>query len=259
MINVYQSPGLDVAIDILRKSIASKHLIVIFGKCTVDYQGRSESRLTSGERMIIIKQDGALLVHRPVGYSPVNWQPNTSVIEVKKTHDNKLVVMAVRSRPREIVWIYFDEIYLIIVGKLVDTGEFIMYLDEHEIRDLLYENPWVIEEGLKITGKEKKLGSGYADLFGIDKNGTPVVIEIKRITAGREAALQLYNYVEYYRKVTGVKPRGILVAPVVTASAVETLEKLGLEWREISIQKLWKMKKTKMRKHGTLTEFFEKK
>ncbi|ABN70393.1 protein of unknown function DUF91 [Staphylothermus marinus F1] len=258
LIKTYINPTLSEALEIISKAVSSKELTIIVGECSVDYQGRSESRLTLGERVIIIKQDGAFLVHRPTGYSPVNWQPATSIIETRLDKD-KLIIMAVRRKPRETIWVYLTRIYTIITGKLVDNGEFIMYMDEHEIRDILYEHPELIEEGLKIIEKEKKIGEGYADLFGIDARNTPVIIEIKRVTATREAMLQLYNYVQTYQKQTGVKPRGILVAPTITSSAIESAYKLGLEWKEINLQKIWKYRKNKNIKHGTLFDFLKNK
>ncbi|MCD6301443.1 MAG: endonuclease NucS [Staphylothermus sp.] len=248
----------DQCVEVIKNAIRNKELLIIFGKCTVDYQGRAASKLTEGERFVIIKQDGAIIIHRPTGYSPVNWQPNTSVIEVVE-RDNKIVITAIRNKPREIVWVYFSEIYGVIHGKLVDLGEFVMYMDENEIRDILYENPELIEKGLRFLEKEKSIGNGYADLFGVDKNNTPVIIEIKRISASREAVLQLFNYVKIYENMTGVKPRGILIAPNFTSSAIESIHKLGLEYKEINLQLLWKYKKAKEAKHGTLLEFFQKK
>jgi RecB family endonuclease NucS len=251
-------PDMDHAEEAIRRAIRNKEVLVIIGFCSVDYQGRSESRLTGGERLIIVKEDGALLVHRPTGYKPVNWQPSTSIIEVKRSND-KLIIMAVRDKPREIVWINLSRINVLFHGKLVDMGEFVMYMDEHEIRDILFENPHMIEDGLRILEKEKRIGDGYADLFGIDAKNRPVIIEIKRVSATRDAVLQLYSYVmEYYRQ-TSIKPRGILVAPTITSSAVESARKLGLEWKEINLQKLWRLKREKeSRSRGTLLDYIRK-
>lgn len=243
---VLVKPSLEEAYRVLREAVRNKELIVLSAKCYVDYRGRSESRLTGGERLIIVKPDGSLLVHRPEGYKPVNWQPESNIIEVRMEGD-ELLLKSIRGKPREIVWIYMSNIKLLYTDKLVDTGEFTMYMDEHEIRDILYMYPEIIEEGLRIKYKEYPIGKrGYADLFGIDRHGRPVIIEIKRITASREAVLQLYGYVVEYERITGRRPRGILVAPMFSAKAIEALERMGLERREINLSKLWKLKsKTK--------------
>lgn len=247
---------LDDIVNELRKAIVNKELIIIIGNCSVDYVGRSESRLTEGDRLVIIKQNGALIIHRPEGYSPVNWQPETSIIEVKSTGD-KLVLTAIRDKPREIVNVYFSKIHTVIHGKLVDYGEFVKYLDELTMRDLLFENSDLIEKGLKIIEKEKQVDQGSIDLFGYDQRGKPVIIELKRVTATREAVYQLYSYVQSYVEKTSVKPRGILVAPSFTASAIEALSKLGLEWREIDLKKLWSLKREKEIKHESILKYMD--
>lgn len=244
----------EIIVNELKKAIAMKELIIIIGNCTVDYIGRSESKLTEGDRLVIIKQNGALIIHRPDGYLPVNWQPETSVIEIKNIGD-KIVLTAVRNQPREIVNVYFNKIYNYLHYKLIDHGEFVKYLDESTMRDLLFENPDLIEKGLRIIEKEKQIEYGSIDLFGVDKNGKPVIIELKRVTATREAVHQLFNYVKNYMNKTSVKPRGILVAPSFTVSAIETLGKLGLEWREVDLRKLWSLKKEKDVKHESLLRF----
>ena len=249
IIGILESPIYKEAASLIKKGVASKATVIVLGKCSVDYIGRSESRLTEGERIIIIKEDGAFLVHRPQGHSPVNWQPETSAIEVRET-DLGLEITAVRRSPREIVSVFLPSIYFVMAVKLKDKGEFIMYLDEHEIRDLLFEKPELLEEGLTIVEKEKRIQSNLIDLFGYDKQGRPVIIEIKRVTASKDAVLQLYRYVGLYHKYYGVKPRGILVAPQITQAAIESIEKLGLEYKAINIQKLWNLKKNLMKKRS---------
>ncbi len=258
-LEVIRDPSLEEALSFIREALRKKEYLVVFGECTVEYEGRGFSRLTSGERMFVVKQDGAVLLHRPEGYSPVNWQPSTASIEARILHSGELLIVAIRSKPREILRVYFKSIGAAIKGKLTDTGEFVMYLSEAEIRDMIYEDPGLIEEGLRITEKEKPIDIGYIDLFGYDSSGRPVIIELKRVPASREAVMQLYNYIVHYKKKYGITPRGILVAPSFYRSAIDTAEKLGIEWKEINIQKLWKKKKSIEKKEmNTLDRFFKR-
>ena len=90
-----------------------------------------------------------------------------------------------------------------------------------------------------------------------------MIVEIKRVTASKDAVLQLYRYVESYMKSYGVKPRGILVAPSLTQSAIEAANKLGLEYKQVNIQKLWEIKKqiygSRLHAGRTLLEFLKEK
>ncbi len=258
-LEIIEKPSLEKALSCIKKALNSRDYLVVFGECYVEYEGRGSSRLTSGERMLIVKQDGAVLLHRPEGYSPVNWQPSTSSIEVRLLHDGKLLITAIRSRPREILRIYFTNIEAVIKGRLNDNGEFVMYLSEAEIRDIIYDNPEILEKGLRIVEKEKPIDIGYIDLFGYDINGNPVIIELKRVPASKEAVRQLYNYIVQYKKKYGIRPRGILVAPTFYKSAIDVAEKMGIEWKEINIQKLWRTKKKSREKEmSTLDRFLKR-
>ncbi|MEM0198795.1 MAG: endonuclease NucS, partial [Desulfurococcaceae archaeon] len=92
-------PELEDVLQFIRRALLEKSTVVIIGECSVDYEGRGSSRLERGERIVVIKQDGAMLVHRPTGYSPVNWQPSTSVIEVTYKPEVGLLLHGVRDSP----------------------------------------------------------------------------------------------------------------------------------------------------------------
>jgi len=258
-LKVYSGDSLEELVEVLKIAIARRSLVIILGECRVDYEGRAASRLELGERVVIIKQDSALLVHRPHGYSPVNWQPSTAIIEVTFKPSVGLVLHAVRDRPREYLTVVFVRVGLVVIGELVDQGGFTMYLEERDMRDILAENPWIIEEDLRVLGVEKPIGEGYVDIYALDKSGRHVLVELKRITATREAALQLYRYVEVYRKEHGETPRGILIAPSFAPTALETLTRLGLEYRYVDLKRLWELFKKRESKRVSLQEFFTKK
>lgn len=257
-LETYSNISLEELASVLKSAIARRSLVVVFGECRVDYEGRAASRLEPGERVVIIKRDGALLVHRPDGYSPVNWQPSTATIEVAFKPRIGLLIHAVRDRPREYLTIVFTRVDLVVVGGLVDHGEFTMYLEERDMRDVLVENPWLIEDGLRILEVEKPVGDGYVDVYALDASGRHVLVELKRVTATREAALQLYKYVEAYKKERGETPRGILVAPSFAPTALETLAKLKLEYRYVDLKKLWELLKKKSSRRTSLQEFLKK-
>ena len=254
-LKIYSGDSLEELVEVLKIAIARRSLVIIFGECRVDYEGRAASRLELGERVVIIKQDGALLVHRPHGYSPVNWQPSTAIIEVAFKPSVGLVLHAVRDKPREYLTVVFIQVGLVVVGELADQGEFTMYLEERDMRDILAENPWIIEEDLRVLGVEKPIGEGYVDIYALDKSGRHVLVELKRITATREAALQLYRYVEVYKKEYGETPRGILIAPSFAPTALETLTRLGLEYRYVDLKKLWEFFKKRGSRKVRLQEF----
>lgn len=257
-LKVLENPDLETAASTLKSAILGKYLVIVAGECRVDYEGRAASRLEPGERLVIIKQDGAILVHKPTGYSPVNWQPSSSIIETVYRPGIGLIVHAVRDKPREYLTVVFTKVFLLVAGRLVDVGEFTMYIDEKEMRDILAENPSLIEEGLRVLAVEEPVGDGYVDIHAVDNVGRHVLVELKRVTATREAALQLYKYVEAYKVERGTTPRGVLVAPAFSPTALESILKLGLEYKYVDLRKLWELLKKKQDKRTTLVEFYKR-
>ena len=97
--------------------------------------------------------------------------------------------------------------------------------------------PEIIEKGFKPITYEKKIEPGFVDVYGIDKDGKFVVVEIKRKTAGREAALQLAKYVESIKTRVNREVRGILAAPRLAKGAQRLLTILKLDFKPLDPRK----------------------
>lgn len=78
------NPTVGEAESAVKEAIAQHKTLLVVGNCWVDYLGRARSTLEPGERILMIKGDGSLLVHRPVGYEPVNWQPPGCIFHTQK-------------------------------------------------------------------------------------------------------------------------------------------------------------------------------
>jgi len=225
------------AAERIREGIRSKTLVTVVGLMEVFYEGRAASTLGLGERLLIIKQDGSLLVHRPTGYEPVNWMPLGSKIDVVE-RDDKLVIEARRISPEELLRITFHEIYAVHAFKLNDSAEFAMYATEEDMKRAILLEPSLIERGFKPIEDERRVSrSGFIDVFGVDSSGNLVVVEIKRRNATSEDIKQLVNYVKGIEKEFGKKPRAIIAAPGIQKSATRDLTTYGVEFRCITPKK----------------------
>ncbi|MEM4021434.1 MAG: endonuclease NucS, partial [Nitrososphaerota archaeon] len=179
------------AAEKLREGIRSRSLIVLTGLMEVFYEGRASSSLGEGERLLLIKQDGSVLVHRPTGYEPVNWQPPGSLISVI-VKDGVLVIEARRLSPEEILRVVVKKVYSIESHKLEDSADFAMHATEEEMKRAILLEPSLIEEGFKPIEDERRAGrAGFVDIFGVDSSGNLVVVEIKRRNATSEDVRQL--------------------------------------------------------------------
>ena len=185
-----ENPAIDEAAEFIKGAFSERKAVILVGNCWVDYTGRASSKLEPGERIIIIKDDGSVLVHRPSGYEPVNWQPPGCLFQTRVKGD-MLRIRAVRRKPAESVNISFNKIHLLSAMRLVDRGEFSLHASEADMQRAILVDPSIFEEGFAPISYEKKVEPGFVDVYGVDKAGRLVVIELKRRTAGRDAVLQL--------------------------------------------------------------------
>ncbi|UCD13770.1 MAG: endonuclease NucS [Thermoplasmatales archaeon] len=219
------------------KSKPDKTILLLVGDCMVDYRGRARSLLDWGERMVMIKEDGTVLVHQPVMREPVNWQPVGSKTEFKINKDKQLVMRSRHNRPPEKMKITFRKIKSIIVSKLRDKATLVISGMETDVVNQIITDPKIIEDGLRINKREKHVKSGLIDLYGFDKDHVPVVIEVKRSIANISAVQQLRMYVNDVKKdVKKANVRGILCAPRIPDMVKKLLSDYGLEWHEVERQ-----------------------
>jgi len=248
------NPNVTDAEMAVKDAISQRKTLLVIGNCWVHYLGRAKSKLEPGERILIIKEDGSVLVHRSVGYEPVNWQPPGCIFHVLAKND-VLEIRAVRRKPAESVKVYFDKIYMVSALSLVDSGRFSLYASEGDMQKAILLEPSLLEEGFKPISYEKKVEPGFVDVYGVDKSGKLVVAEIKRKTAGKGAALQLAKYIDAVKGRANREVRGILVAPNIAKDVQRLLATLGLEFKALDPRKCAEiLKRTEARK---LEAFFK--
>lgn len=234
-------PKLGEAEEFLRDFLPCGKMILIVGSCIVDYRGRASSTLTRGERIIIIKSDGSIQIHRSNDVSPINWQPPGCIFHTN-LYGDKLRLRAIRAKPREVVDIIFDSIFLLAFFDLVDEGEFSLHASEMDMQRAIRLHPELIEGGLRIISFERHIDPGFIDLYGLDSMGRLVVLEIKRRVADKSAVLQLARYVEEVKSRSPYKEvRGILVAPRLARGVQTLLSSLGLEFKSLDPEKCSKI------------------
>jgi hypothetical protein len=231
-LSILKEPPLADAMIVIEKAFAQRKTIVIAGICHVTYAGRANSTLEDGERLLIIKSDGSLLVHRPTGYEPVNWQPAGSVFHVE-VKDDKLEIFGVRQKPRESVRVQFSSLFMVSSLCLQDSGEFILHASEDDMHRAILLKPALFEEGFKPISWEKHVEPGFVDIYGEDKDGKLVIIEVKRRTASKENVLQLAKYIEPIKAKVNRDVRAVLVAPTLAKDVQALIVSLGLEFKAL--------------------------
>jgi endonuclease len=216
-------------------SLGSGRLLQAVADCEVAYQGRARSMLHRGDRIVLIKPDGTLLIHTASKAKPVNWQPPGATFHAA-LEDGRVVLTAYRPKPEELVKVTFHAIHLLISLPLRDEAALALVGSEADLQELLFARPDLVEAGFRPNRRERHSERGFTDLDGDDAVGRRLVVELKRTTAGIKEAQQLWRYVEPLRTRRDV--RGLLIAPRVADKARAFLRNHELEWKELDWERL---------------------
>ncbi|MFD1566157.1 endonuclease NucS [Halolamina litorea] len=217
------------ALSALSAAFERGDMVTVFGRCTVEYDGRAASSLGRGDRLLILKPDGTALVHTDEQRTPVNWQPPGSEHRAA-VRDGRLRVRSERENPDERLDVRFEQVHQVSALPVTGGRTVDVYGSEEDLRQRILDDPDLVEPGFQPEATERETAAGPVDVFGHDSEGRPVVVELKRRRVGPDAAGQLGRYVEALEREfpDGVEARGVLVAPSVTDRARELLAEKGL-------------------------------
>ncbi|WP_121822895.1 endonuclease NucS [Halostella salina] len=231
-----RNPSAEEALATVEDGVAAGALVTLFGRCTVDYDGRAASQLGPGDRHVMLKPDGTILVHTDEGQKPVNWQPPGCTHEPSLTEAGELRVRSVRSSPDEELVVAFERVDQVSAFDLTDGHELAVEGTEEDLRQRILADPKLIEDGFAPLATERETPAGAVDIYGEDADGRTVVVELKRRRVGPDAVGQLGRYVDALERSlhADASVRGLLVAPSVTDRARRLLEEKGLEFVALS-------------------------
>jgi len=209
---------------------------LIVARCEVAYTGRLNAYLPESTRLLMLKDDGSVLVHADAGgYKPLNWMTPPTVLE----QDEDTIVVRKRAGRSE------DRLEIRLLAVLSDVthdmGEAAgLQKDgvERDLQLLLAGQPEQIEPGLRLVKREWPTDVGPVDLMCRDVDDGWVAVEIKRIGT-IDAVEQLSRYLDCIR----VDPartgcRGVLAAQSIKPQAVALAESRGIDCVEVDLELL---------------------
>jgi hypothetical protein len=196
---------------------------ILVARCEIAYHGRASTRLGSGDRVILFKEDGALCVHADNGFKPINYMAGPTTVSEEGD-----VIRVYRPASDESLVIVLHEVYEDSSRPLADDAVLEREDAELQIHRLLERAPHTIEPGLVVLDRERFTDTGPIDLFCRDVDGRTVVVEVKRTRAVAAHVEQLTRYCERVDLDPAHKPcRGILVAPEIAPQAQVMCEARG--------------------------------
>ena len=183
---------------------------VIVARCAIGYTGRLITRLGSGDRVLLFKDDGSVVVHALRGAKPINYMPGPTVVN---EHEDVIDVRRLDSEESLLIvleQVHSDDDY----SALEDDAVLEREGRELEIHQLLALAPEVIEDGLVVVGRERATAVGPVDLVCRDSEGRLALVEVKRVRAVVAAVEQVVRYREQVLGDPGISDvRALLVAP----------------------------------------------
>ena len=241
-------PDLSQACQSIQAALSRGQLVAVVGNCKVQYEGRAASKLSEGDRLLLIKKDGTFLVHQSTGMNAINYQgPGANVTVELGTDPNSprdktpthLIVTASRklsNNARESITVRFNSVLFCNAFSLQDDSQLKLFGTEKELSGLLMQDLSLLEPGLLPLQQESGVRKGNIDILARGKDGSLVAIEVKRRDAGLDAVTQLARYVQDLTKRKQEKVRGILCSPHITPNALKMLEEAGLEYFKLSYE-----------------------
>jgi len=208
---------------------------VLVARCSIGYSGRLTTRLASGDRIVIFKDDGSVCVHGPKGFKPINYMSGPTVLE-----ETAGLITIRRPATGETLMIEIEEVITDSTHALEDNASLEREGRELELHALLERSPDLIEEGLEVLEREHITDVGPVDFICKDTEGRIVLVEVKRVKAVAAAVEQVVRYREHVEKdATFAGARAIVLAPEFAPQARNLAERRNVECVTLDVAALY--------------------
>ncbi len=208
---------------------------VLVAHCSIAYAGRLTTRLASGDRVLIFKDDGSVCVHGPKGFKPINYMAGPTIVE----ETDGLIIIR-RPETGESLLIEVEHVISDSAHALEDNAVLEREGRELELHALLERSPHLIEEGLEILERERATDVGPVDFLAKDRDGRIVLIEVKRVKAVAAAVEQVVRYREHVEKDAAYAgARAIVLAPEFAPQARKLAERRHVECITLDVAALY--------------------
>jgi RecB family endonuclease NucS len=206
---------------------------LIVARCEVTYTGRLTAYLPESTRLLLIKDDGSVLVHADAGgYKPLNWMTPPTVIE---DGGETIVVRKRAGKTEDRLEIKLVEVLSDVMHEMGEAAALEKDGVERDLQLLLADQPEALEAGLRLVKREWPTDVGPVDLMCRDALDGWVAVEIKRIGT-IDAVEQLTRYLGFIREDPAKAGcLGILAAQKLKPQAVALAESRGIRCIEVDL------------------------
>ncbi|WP_237204029.1 endonuclease NucS [Rothia endophytica] len=215
---------------------------LVFADCSVDYMGRLSAHLPRATRLLVIKNDGSVLIHSDGGsYKPLNWMSpparlhiadraeidSTSLADELDSDVCELwTVQAAKTDDRLVIRV-FDKINEMSHDLGIDPG-LIKDGVEADLQRLLSEQIELLGAGYRMVRREYPTAIGPVDILAKDASGVSVAVELKRV-GDIDGVEQLTRYLELLNRDPLLAPvQGVFAAQRIKPQARTLAEDRGI-------------------------------
>ncbi len=208
---------------------------IVVADCSVDYAGRLSAHLPRATRVLMLKNDGSILVHSDGGsYKPLNWMsPPCSLVTEDPDDEQREVGIAevwrvTHAKTADQLAVSVFEVFHDSTHDLgVDPGLIKDGVEAH-LQELLAEQIEVLGDGHTLVRREYMTAIGPVDILARDASGASVAIEIKR-RGDIDGVEQLTRYLELMNRDPVLAPvQGVFAAQEIKPQARTLAEDRGI-------------------------------
>ncbi len=203
--------------------------------CSVDYAGRLSAHLPRATRVLMLKNDGSILVHSDGGsYKPLNWMSPPCSLTADEPDDEQReagvaeVWRVTHAKTADQLVVSLFEIVHDSSHELgVDPGLIKDGVEAH-LQELLAEQIELLGDGHTLVRREYMTAIGPVDILARDAVGASVAIEIKR-RGDIDGVEQLTRYLELMNRDPVLAPvAGVFAAQEIKPQARTLAEDRGI-------------------------------
>jgi RecB family endonuclease NucS len=205
-------------------------LRLVIAQCQVDYAGRLAAHLPLATRLIMIKNDGSVLIHSDGGsYKPLNWMSPPCALREGLADDGVIEWIVTAGKTDDTLRIRIEEVLHDSAHELgIDPGLQKDGVEKH-LQALLAEHTTALGAGMSLVRREYMTAIGPVDLLCKDGSNSSVAVEIKR-RGDIDGVEQLTRYLELMNRDPLLAPvRGIFAAQEIKPQARTLAIDRGIE------------------------------
>ena len=189
----------------------------------MDYAGRLSAHLPLATRLLVLKNDGSVLVHSDsLSYKPLNWMSPSATFAVDEIDEERAAAGVTQ------LWRVTNaktaDMLVISIHEVLHDSEHELGIDpglqkdgvEADLQRLLAEQIELLGEGFTLVRREYMTAIGPVDILARDAAGASVAVEIKR-RGDIDGVEQLTRYLELMN-------RDPLLAPVSGVFAAQEIK-----------------------------------